>query len=175
MVRTEVGYAGGSTPNPTYHAIGDHAEAVDLRFDPDVLSFDALLERFWRGHDPTFPGRGQYRAAVYCHDDLQWEKAEATRAALLREHGAVATEVVRDAPYYPAEGYHQKWRLRRCPKLWSELEAAFSQEAELLASATAAKLNGLVGGRVSDGEIERWIDRLGLSERGRAILLKGGG
>lgn len=175
MTRTEVGYAGGSTPNPTYPSIGDHAEAVDLRFDPDTVAFEALLERFWAGHDPSVPGRGQYRAALYCHDEEQYRLAEGMKRALEREHGPIATEVHLGAAYHPAEGYHQKWRLRRCAKLWAELEGWFPKEADLLASATAAKLNGLVGGRVERGELDRWAERLGLSERGQAILRKGGG
>ena len=175
MIRTEVGYAGGQTRNPTYHNIADHAEAVDVWFDPTKRSYQQLLDSFWASHDPTMAGRGQYRAALFCHDDTQRALAVASRNAEANKYSrAIQTKIV-SAPFYPAEAYHQKWRLRRCEALWTELRDLYPNEAALLRSATAAKINGFVGGRTDHGDIERYIDRLGLSEKGKRVLRNGGG
>jgi peptide-methionine (S)-S-oxide reductase len=53
VLRTRVGYAGGSSPNPTYQSIGDHSETIEITFDPSLLSYERLLDLFWEGHDPS--------------------------------------------------------------------------------------------------------------------------
>ena len=75
-MRTQVGYVGGHTPNPTYHSIGDHAEGVEVEFDPRRISREALLDEFWSSHDPRRPSRSsQYRAALFCADEAELEVA----------------------------------------------------------------------------------------------------
>ncbi len=121
---TAVGYAGGSTPNPTYQEVCSgltgHAEVVLVAFDPAVVSYDDLLKVFWESHDPTQGMRQgndvgtQYRSAIYTYSEAQ--RAAATRSsaafqeALSRAgHGAITTEI-REAPeFYYAEAYHQQY------------------------------------------------------------------
>ncbi len=121
---TAVGYAGGETPNPTYKEVCSgrtgHTEAVLVVFDPEVVSYDALLKLFWEGHDPTQGMRQghdvgtQYRSAVYWHDDAQRRALEASLAAYQDAlsaggRGVITTEV-REAPaFYYAEGHHQQY------------------------------------------------------------------
>lgn len=173
MTRTEVGYAGGRTQNPTYHDIADHAECVDVRFDPDKISYASLLDLFWAGHDPTEgPRSTQYRAALFCHSEVQRAEAEASAAALGDRLGrAVQTEILVEQPFYPAEGYHQKWRLRRHRALFDELSALYPNEAALLRSTAAAKANGFVGGQGDPEVLAALIDKLGLSAKGKQRLL----
>ena len=118
---TMVGYAGGTTPNPTYHETctggTGHAEAVRLIFDPAVISYEELLRLFWESHDPTQGMRqgndigSQYRSAIYTFGAAQQAAAEASRKAYgarLREagRGPITTEI-RPAPvFYHAEDYH---------------------------------------------------------------------
>ena len=170
-----MGYTGGRTANPTYYTIGDHAEAVDVRFDPQVITHDTLLERFWASHEPTESARStQYRAALFCHSAEEYEAAQASAARWAERHGApVATEIFQGLPYYPAEGYHQKWRLRRNKAVFEDLQACFPTEAALLASAAAAKLNGFVGGQGDPAVLDRIIDKLGLSDEGLRALRRG--
>ena len=121
---TAVGYAGGLTPNPTYEEVcsglTNHAEAVLVVFDPEKVSFDALLRVFWEGHDPTQGMRQgndvgtQYRSAIYCSDEGQLEAAQASRAryqaALDAAHaGRITTEIARAGTFYYAEEYHQQY------------------------------------------------------------------
>lgn len=121
---TAVGYAGGYTPNPTYHEVctgmTGHNEVVRVVFDPQVISYEALLKVFWEGHDPTQGMRQgndtgtQYRSGIYTYSDSQRQQAEASRAAYQRVlseagYGEITTEIV-DAPeFYYAEDYHQAY------------------------------------------------------------------
>ena len=119
---TAVGYAGGSTPNPTYEEVCSgrtgHAEVVLVVFDPKAVSYADLLKVFWENHDPTQGMRQgndvgtQYRSAIYVYDDGQRRTAEASRdaydAALqARGLGPITTEIAPAPEFYFAEGYHQ--------------------------------------------------------------------
>jgi peptide-methionine (S)-S-oxide reductase len=121
---TAVGYAGGFTPNPTYHEVCSgrtgHTEVVLVVFDPERTSYDALLKLFWESHDPTQGMRqgndvgSQYRSAIYVFDDEQRLAAEASlkqyEAALAeRRYGAITTEVAPAGPFFYAEDYHQQY------------------------------------------------------------------
>ena len=119
---TSAGYAGGSTPNPTYREVcsGDtgHAEVVEVVFDPKQISYADLLKAFWENHNPTQGNRQgndvgtQYRSAIYYADEAQRAAAEASRDAYqqalsARGLGSITTEIAPRPPYYFAEGYHQ--------------------------------------------------------------------
>ena len=119
---TAVGYAGGTTPNPTYREVctgqTGHAEAVQVVFDPAQVSYEELLRVFWESHDPTQGMRQgndvgtQYRSAIYTHGAEQQRAAEASRATYQERlsaagFGEITTEI-REAPeFYFAEDYHQ--------------------------------------------------------------------
>jgi peptide-methionine (S)-S-oxide reductase len=121
---TAVGYAGGSTPNPTYEEVCSgrtgHAEVVLVVFDPAKVSYEELLQVFWEHHDPTQGMRQgndvgtQYRSAIYTFSEAQRKSAEASRDAYQQKltaagYGAITTEIV-DAPaFYYAEDYHQQY------------------------------------------------------------------
>lgn len=121
---TAVGYAGGSTPNPTYEEVCSgltgHTEVVLVVYRPDEVTFGRLLEVFWEGHDPTQGFRQgndigtQYRSAIYTTTDEQARVAVQSREAYqeaLRAagHGEVTTEIAPAGPFYYAEGYHQQY------------------------------------------------------------------
>lgn len=121
---TSVGYAGGSTPNPTYEETctggTGHAEVVRVVFDPNVISYGELLKLFWENHDPTQGMRQggdigtQYRSAIYWMDEEQRAEAEASAKAYdaalkAAGRGAVTTEIAKAGPFYFAEDYHQQY------------------------------------------------------------------
>ncbi|MGZ8995893.1 MAG: peptide-methionine (S)-S-oxide reductase MsrA [Rhodospirillales bacterium] len=121
---TAVGYAGGITPNPTYEEVCSgmtgHTEAVLVVFDPNAISYDALLKVFWESHDPTQGMRQgndigtQYRSVIYATSPEQRRAAEASRATYQQVlsasgYGEITTEIA-DAPaFYYAEAYHQQY------------------------------------------------------------------
>jgi peptide-methionine (S)-S-oxide reductase len=161
VVRTEVGYCGGTTPDPTYRNIGDHAEAVQLHFDPERVTFDELLALFWSGHDPTHAKGSQYRAGLFCHGDAQMDAARRSAAKLQDELGApVLTQIARDVPWYPAEAYHQKWRLRQRKAAFEALLARYPDEPSMLASTLAAKANAHAGGHLDAEWLVRELPQL---------------
>jgi len=121
---TAVGYAGGTTPNPTYEEVCSgstgHTEAVLVVFDPAQTSYDALLKTFWESHDPTQGMRQgndvgtQYRSAIYTFSPEQHAAAEASKAAYQARlsaagYGAITTEIRDAPPFYFAEDYHQQY------------------------------------------------------------------
>lgn len=114
------GYIGGRVASPTYKQVcgGDtgHAEAVRIVFDPEVIAYDDLLDIFFATHDPTQLNRQggdvgtQYRSAIFPQSDEQRVAAEAAIARANAEHGGrVVTTIEEDAPWYPAEDYHQDY------------------------------------------------------------------
>jgi peptide-methionine (S)-S-oxide reductase len=119
---TRVGYTGGKTGYPTYkdvcgHDTG-HAEAVDIIFDPDKITFEQLLEVFWGCHDPTQLDRqgpdigDQYRSAIFFHSDEQKRVAEESLERLERSgrvQRRIVTEIVAAVTFWEAEAYHQKY------------------------------------------------------------------
>ncbi len=121
---TAVGYAGGSTSNPTYEEVCSgrtgHAEAVLVVFDPRVTSYEKLLSLFWESHDPTQGMRQgndvgtQYRSAIYTFSPQQRALAEASRTAFEARleaagWGRISTEIADAPPFYFAEDYHQQY------------------------------------------------------------------
>ena len=125
MVRVESGYAGGDLPAPTYEQVctGEtgHAEAVQITFDPSVVSYRDLLDIFFTIHDPTTLNRQgadagtQYRSAIFYHSAAQKATAEAVIAALEAEQvwdGKIVTQVVDYEMFYPAEEYHRDYYRR---------------------------------------------------------------
>ncbi|QIK79600.1 peptide-methionine (S)-S-oxide reductase MsrA [Sphingomonas piscis] len=116
----ESGYTGGQTINPTYKQVcgGDtgHAEAIRISFNPDVVSYDDLLDIFFATHDPTQLNRQgndigtQYRSAIFPLSPEQEEKARAGVARANQDHGGrIVTTIEPKADWYPAEDYHQDY------------------------------------------------------------------
>jgi methionine-S-sulfoxide reductase len=170
-VRTRAGYAGGTTPDPTYRSIGDHTETLQIDYDPARVSYGDLLSIFWASHRPTSPAHSrQYASRVFCHDDAQRTTAEASRQTIEQRLGRVFTEVEPLERFYLAEDYHQKYRLRADRVLREEFAAFYPDEADLRESTAAARVNGYLDGWGTRAELEDEIDALGLSERARERL-----
>lgn len=121
---TAVGYAAGRTPNPTYREVCSgmtgHNEVVLVAYDPQTISYEALLKVFWESHNPTQGMRQgndsgtQYRSGIYYYSDAQKAAAEKTRQAYqsaLKDagHGEITTEIIPAPEFYYAEDYHQQY------------------------------------------------------------------
>lgn len=120
--QTVVGYTGGTTANPTYKQVTSgktgHAEAIEITYDPKQVSYERLLDIYWRNIDPTakdqqFYDQGtQYRTAIFVHDDEQKKIAEDSKAKLEASgkfKKPIVTQIVPASEFYPAEEYHQKY------------------------------------------------------------------
>ena len=122
---TTVGYGGGHTKNPTYEEVctdmTGHAELVQVEYDPNVLSYEKLLDVFWKAHDPTQLNRQgpdigtKYRSVIFCHDLEQQKIAQESKQKLddSGKLGKKITTEIKPAPeFYKAEEYHQKYYLK---------------------------------------------------------------
>ena len=122
VIRTEVGYAGGDVPNPTYEEVctgkTGHAEAVQVYFDKSVVTYRELLSVFWSIHDPTSLNRQgpdvgtQYRSAIFCHNDIQLKEALESKKNLeisKKFKKPIVTEIIPFTNFYKAELYHQDY------------------------------------------------------------------
>jgi peptide-methionine (S)-S-oxide reductase len=116
------GYTGGHKKNPTYEEVSSgvtgHAEAIEVTYDPAVISYSNLLDVFWHNIDPTVKNRqfcdvgAQYRAAIWYQNEEQRRLAEESKKALEKSRrfkGPIYTEITAATEFYPAEGYHQKY------------------------------------------------------------------
>lgn len=119
------GYEGGDVANPTYEDVctgtTNHAEVIEISYDPTKISFDELLEIFWKSHDPTTLNRQgadvgtQYRSVVFYHSDEQKATAEKYKAELNKTNAfgkPVVTEITKAQPFYVAENYHQDYFIK---------------------------------------------------------------
>ena len=125
VLSTTVGYTGGTAKDPSYEEVctGDtgHAEALEIQYDTDKVTYEDLLELFWRMHDPTTPNRQgpdigtQYRSAIYFHTPAQ-ESAARRSKEILEKSGVfgapIVTEILPAAPFYRAEDYHQQYLMK---------------------------------------------------------------
>ena len=161
MVRTRVGYAGGTKQSPTYRDLGDHTETVQIDYDPARIAYSELLDAFWTGHDPMRRSWSrQYASIIFYHTEEQRKLAEETKA---RMKGTVYTEIVPYSGFTLAENYHQKHSLQQYAEFMEELRRIYPSPGEFVASTAAARLNGHLGGEGSYEALMRDIDHLGLS------------
>ena len=125
IISTEVGYAGGTTKNPTYEEVctgrTDHAEVVLVKFNPEIISYEGVLEVFFRLHDPTTVNRqhndigSQYRSVIFTYNDEQkeiaLEKIKKVDASKVFDR-PVVTQVMALPEYFSAEAYHQDYLIK---------------------------------------------------------------
>ena len=143
VIATTSGYIGGHVKKPTYEQVSTaqtgHAEAVRVQYDPGKISYDKLVEIFWRNIDPTqgnaqFCDHGpQYRSAIFYQDDEQKRVAEASKAALQKNkpfRGEIVTEITKATEFYPAEDYHQDFHLKN-PVRYKFYKTGCGREARL--------------------------------------------
>ncbi len=126
VLSTQVGYTGGHRDNPAYKQVCSgttgHAEAVEVTFDPDKVSYEELLDVFWANHNPTTRNRQgpdighQYRSAIFYHDEAQEKSAMASKDRLEasgKHSRPIVTEIVPASVFWRAEEYHQQYLEKR--------------------------------------------------------------
>jgi len=174
VIRTRVGYAGGTTQSPTYRDLGDHSETVQIDYDPAKITYAELLQAFWTGHDPTHRGwYRQYASIIFVHSDEQSRLAEESKVLITKERGStIHTEIVRYKGFTLAENYHQKHSLQQFPQFQEELKHIYPVPAEYVASTAVARVNGYLGGEGSVEALRTELDSFGLSPARKEELRK---
>ncbi len=173
MIRTSVGYAGGTKKDPTYYNLGDHSETIQIEYDPQIVSYKDLLEVFWASHNPVYPAySNQYRSIIHYHNTEQKKLAEETlQTERARLGQKVHTEIVPFKEYYLAEDYHQKYYLRLNPEIAGEYKAIYPDENDFIASTAVARVNGYLGDNGTVDDLKENLDVLGLSGKAQETLL----
>ncbi|KAF0291370.1 Peptide methionine sulfoxide reductase [Amphibalanus amphitrite] len=164
VVRTRVGYSGGTKRCPSYYDLGDHTETTDIEFDPQQTSYEALLGMFWRNHDCTARCSRQYMSAIFYHDEEQKALAERTmKEQASRQTKNITTKILPAGEFTEAEDYHQKYLLQKHGALLSSLD--IEPGDDLIKSHVAARLNGYVGGYGKLQDFDAEWERLGLNNQ----------
>lgn len=156
-----------------YYDLGDHTETVQIDYDPTQISYEELLDVFWKSHNPQHQSWSrQYISAIFYHSQEQERLAEETKKRIEERLGVkVATKILPASVFYRAEDYHQKYALRRHGQFLKELKSVYPQDDELVDSTAAARVNAYVSGHGTVEELQADIDTLGLSEEAKGMLL----
>ncbi len=173
VLRTRVGYSGGTTKNPSYHNLGDYSETVQIDFNPSLVSYRELLDLFWKSHSAASgSGSRQYRAAVFYHSEEQRKLAEESRDHLASETGRrIVTAIEPYSGFNVAEDYHQKHSLQLFPELMEELKAIYPSMKNFLNSVAVTRINGYLGGYGTCDALQKEIEGFGLSPKARERLI----
>jgi len=151
VVRTRVGYAGGTTPDPSYEVIDDHTEVVQVEYNPDRLSFTDLLEWAFSEHQPLRqPKKRQYQNIVFTETLEQREQLQAFLDESEFDRERIATRFEEVTEFYVAEDYHQKFQLRGKRWITDVFEEANYDTEAVRESPAATKLNGHAAGHEVD-------------------------
>jgi methionine-S-sulfoxide reductase len=174
VVRTRVGYCGGTLKDPTYHALGDHTESIQVDYDPAKLTYDQILDLIWNCHNPCATSWSrQYMSAIFYDGDAQKKAILASKARVEEKLGrAVKTAILPLGKFYLAEDYHQKYELRCNEELSREYKALFPNDRDFVNSTAAARVNGYLSGNGTQEQLGKEIDLLGLSAEGKKTLRK---
>ena len=167
MVRTRVGYAGGTKKNPTYHDLGDHTETIQMEYDPAVISYEQLLDVFWDSHNAAAPSWSrQYMSIIFTHDEEQKRLAAESRdREAARTKSTIVTEIRPAGEFFRAEGYHQKYRLRSEREILREFTAIYPAERDFVDSTAVARVNGYLDGYGTSADLKAELPALGLSPK----------
>jgi methionine-S-sulfoxide reductase len=165
VVRTRVGYAGGATTAPTYAELGDHSETIQIEYDPAQITYQDLLDVFWRSHSPTSrPWSKQYASIIFYHNEEQRRQAEASLASEATSRDQpLFTEIAPFSGFTLAEAYHQKHSLQQVPELFQEFLKIWPDEERFAHSTAAMRVNGYLAGYGTLAELEEEIADFGLS------------
>ena len=173
IVRTRVGYCGGTRENPTYRSLGDHSETLQMDFDPERLSYGDLLEAFWKSHSPEYRSWSrQYASFIFFHGEEQREAALESRSREeTRLKKRVYTEIVPYPVFYLAEDYHQKYYMRHYPELMSDFSRMYPDTREFIKSTAAARVNGYAAGCGNLARLKSELGSFGLTPEGNKRLM----
>ena len=148
VVRTRVGFAGGTVNKPTYRQMGDHTETVQIDFDPSIFSFERMIRTFWAHHTSTHRvtyKERQYMSILFYHNQEQKRTINKVKKELEAERKeTIETEIQPFTAFTLAEPRHQKYHLKRFKKAADMLTRSFPSEACFMNSTVIARLNGFV-------------------------------
>lgn len=173
VIRTRVGYCGGSTINPTYNNIRDHAETLEFDYDGDKITYEEIIKGFWDSHAPeNKTGISQYRSIIFYRTDEERIIAENSKKDFEKTLSiSFNTEIVPLDKFYLAENYHQKFYLQKASILMKELSLKYSNFKDFINSTLTCKLNGYCKGYGTIEMLKDNIDKFQLNEKSKKALM----
>lgn len=169
VFRTRVGYAGGSSINPSYTNLGLHTEVVEIDYDPEIISYSDLIDEFFDAHNETLrPYDQRVKSLVFYRDKDEFEiaKSKLEKIRVEAETGkSVYTELKEFSVFYIAEEKNQNRSLKTEISLYEEIKSKFGSEKKVLLSVLASKLNGVVYGYGSAEKAEEILSKSALSDQ----------
>lgn len=173
VIRTRVGYAGGMMKNPSYYDMGDHTETIQIDYDPERITYQELIDVFWRSHRPVYPQyKRQYMSILFYHDaDQQQIQLESRKNTTSKYGQRVYTEIVPFEGFYLAEDYHQKYYLQLSQDLMKDIRHHYSDFMQFVNATSTARINGYVAGKGTMASLQGEIEDLGLSDGGKRRLI----
>jgi len=164
VIRTRVGYSGGKAVGPSYYEIKDHAETLQIEFDPSIVSYEELVRTFFRSCSDTTPRGGQYRSAIFYHNPDQLEIAKRIKEeAEIKRKTKLYASLEPVGNFYLAEDYHQKYYLQNKTKLMKLCGLDKLPIAEFIASPIASRLNGFIDGQGNLATLKKELPQYALS------------
>lgn len=153
-------------PNPTYRRIEDHTETIQIEYDPEVISYQDLIQVFWESHNPLARAWSrQYMSIVFFHNDQQEAVARETLKQIEKETGGnVQTVITPYDTFYTAEAYHQKYYLQNRREIFEALKQQYPSFDAFVDSTTAARINGYLAGHGSEEQFQREMELIDLPE-----------
>lgn len=146
VIRTRVGYSGGKSKNPTYTNMMDHTEVVQIDYDEEIITYNELLEIFWKNNICTIKQlKVQYRSLILYNDDEQKIKASKSKEEK-EKNEIIYTDIESIGEFYSAENYHQKYYIQSIREISDEIKESCENFSEFVDSRIVARLNGYVKG-----------------------------
>jgi len=173
VIRTRVGYAGGEKINPTYYALGDYSETVQIDYDPAKITYLQLLQIFWNNHNCKLKSSNrQYMSIIFYHNLKQRDAAtQSMQEQEKKLDEKLYTEIVPFTQFYQAEDYHQKYRLQQIEEISEELKKIYPNFQDFVDSTAVARINGFIGGHGTCEQLKKEIDTYGLTEESEKYLI----
>ncbi len=177
IIRTRVGYAGGTTQTPTYKQMGDHTECLQIDFDPNQITFEDIVRHFWSSHNSN---RGNYKGRQYLslflyHDIYQKEDLEKIKQEIQGTNSqSIGTEIAPLVHFTLAEEKHQKYYLKRYSSATQKLREHFATEEAFTNATLVARLNSFVKGYGTLSSLRQEIEQWGREDAGEIISLVNG-
>ena len=166
MIRTRVGYAGGTKKFPTYQDLWDHTEAVNIIYNTQEITFEHLLSLFWSNHNPTLTSRQQYMSIIFYYNDEQKQLAQ--KSIIIAKEKNISNEIHTEIrpmnTFFDAEYYHQKYTLQYLHP-WLVVALQIQQGDDLIRSHACTKVNGFLSGHGSIEQLAEINECLGLTKK----------
>lgn len=171
VIRTSVGYSGGTKDSPSYYSLGDHTEVVKIDYNPDIISYEGLLEMFWSLGDHLEKVPTQYLSLILYKNEKQKSLAiQSKKNYEDSKKSEVFTKIKPSSKYYLGESYHQKYYLQNVREIKNDLKIFYTSIYEMNKSTAATRINGYIHGDGTRKSLLRDIDDFGLSEKSKKRL-----